>query len=227
MAQLPSTHCGNKPKDIPDIWECRYFVRDSKRPPGFEHKHLKKIFDKWDGPFNEKDLYFITDDKTVNVKLRKSSKAKPTIKVRVLQDKHDEFELWRTEIDQILPAPAKVWSKVLTRLNIKGNVDLLSNCSKSRQVKKELLTAQPNLLHMEIRKKRWRYFGPQGEMEVAEINIKSPRSRFWSVSFESKSENPGEVRAIRDKFPVVKNENWTLKNYVTKLSEIQLEKSLF
>ena len=209
----------NKEKDFIETWECRYFVRDSKPPHGFEHEQLKKIFDKWDGPCNEKDIYFITDDETVNVKLRKSSKRKPTIKVRVLRDKRDEFELWRTEIDQMLPVSAKVWSEVLTRLNIKGDVDLLSNCSKSHQVKKELLTAQPYLLHIEIRKSRWRYFEPQGEMEVTKITIGS--SRFYSVSFESKSKDPGQVRAIRDKFSLDKL--GTPKNYVRLLSQILLK----
>ena len=206
----------NKEKDFIETWECRYFVRDSKPPHGFEHEQLKKIFDKWDGPCDEKDIYFITDDDTVNVKLRKSSKPKPTIKVRVLRDKHEEFELWRTEINQMLPAPAKIWNKVLTRLNIKGDVDLLSNCSESHQVKKELLAAQPNLLHVEARKSRWRYFEPQGEMEVAKIVI-GP-SQFYSVSFESKSKNPGQVRSIRDKLPV--DMLGIPKNYVRLLSEI-------
>ena len=136
--------------------------------------------------------------------------------MRVRRDKRDEFELWRTEIDQMLPAPAKVWSKVLTRLNIEGDIDLLSNCSKSHQVQKALLAAQPGLLHGEVRKSRWRYFEPQGEVEVAKITV--GYSLFYSVSFESKSKDPGQVRAIRDKFSI--DRLGTPKNYVRLLSQI-------
>ena len=193
---------GNREKDFIENWECRYFVRDSEPPHGFEHEHLKEVFDKWEGPRDESDLYFITDDETVNVKIRISSKTKPTIKMRLLRDKHDEFELWRTEIDQMLPAPAKVWSKVLTRLNIEGDLDLLSNCLESHQVKKVLLTAQPNLLYGEAHKSRWRYFKLQWEIEVAKITIES--TLFYSVSFESKSKDPGQIRVVRDKLLVKK-----------------------
>ena len=211
--------CENKERNFIENWECRYFVCDSEPPHGFEHERLRDIFDQWEGPRDESDLYFITDEETVNLKLRKSSKTKPTIKMRVRRDKRDEFELWRTEIDQMLPAPSKVWSKVLTRLNIEGDIDLLSNCSRSHQVEKVLLIMQPGLLHGEVRKKRWRYFDPQGEIEVAKITFGS--SLFYSVSFESQSGDPGQVKALRDKWSVSKL--GIPKNYVRLLSQVLLK----
>ncbi len=195
MSHPPVNHCENK-KYIPDTWERRYFIKEL--PERFTHKELNKLFDKCCGPTKENDLYFITEDPTFNIKLRKPKERKPSIKLRILRDKREELELWHTEIDKKLPAPPEVWNKVLAKLKIKRDImELLSKCSEPFQVKQVLLTAQPNLLHREICKHRTRYIGPQGEVEVVEIPI--DRSSIYSVSFESKSADPDQVLAILDK----------------------------
>lgn len=194
MTHPPVKRCENKEKNIPDTWECRYFI--SELPQRFTHKELNRFFDKWYGPTTENDLYFITDDPKVNIKLRKLKELKTNIKFRIRRDKREEFELWHTEIDNKLPAPTEVWNKVLAKLKVKGDIELLSKCSEPFQVKQALLTAKPNLLHREIWKHRTRYIRPQGEVEVAEITIGT--SFFYSVSFESKSVDPDQVLAIRD-----------------------------
>ncbi len=194
MTHLPIKRCENKENDIPDTWECRYFI--SELPQRFKHPELNKLFDKWCGPTAENDLYFIIDDPKVNIKLRKLKERKPTIRVRILRSKHEEFELWHTEINNKLPAPTEVWSRVLTKLKVEGDINLLSRCSEPYQVKQALLTARPNLLHKETWKHRTRYIRPEGEVEVAEVTIGT--SFFYSVSFESKSPDPDEVLAIRD-----------------------------
>lgn len=227
MAQPSVNRREKKAKGIPDTWECRYFVHDSNPPHGFEHDHLRKekdIFDKWDGPHNENDVYFIAADTNVNVKLRKQEKTKPRIKLRVrLRHEPDGFELWRTEINDELSAPAEVWREVLARLKVKGNIERLSSCSEPDQVKKVLRTARPRLLRIETWKQRWRYFKPQGDMEVARVTIGS--SVYYSVSFESNAPDPSGIRAIRDKLRTdeLKDELGTPENYVELLSKMFLK----
>ncbi len=220
MAQPPVRRCENKAKGIPDIWECRYFVRDSKPPHGFEHDRLRKekgFFDKWDGPHDENDVYFVVADAKVNVKLRKPEKSEPSIKLRVRRrHEPDGFELWRTEIDHELPAPAEVWREVLATLEVKGEIEQLLSCSEPDQVIYELHKAEPTYSCIKTRKCRWRYSGPQGDVEVARVTIYS--FVFYSVSFESNAPDPGGIRAIRDKLRT--DELGTPKNYVRLLSQI-------
>jgi len=203
MACPPISHCEDKAKGIPDIWECRYFVCDSKPPNGFEHDRLmdrKEFFDRWDGPRDDTDVYFISDDTGMNVKLRKSGESEPTIKLRVLRDTCDEFQLWHTEFVEKLPAPATVWKEVLEQLNIKGNEKRLSSHSQPAQVEEALRAAKPELLCIKTHKQRWRYIGPLGEVEVARVTVfSSSLSSLYSISFESKSADTTGIRTIRDK----------------------------
>ncbi len=224
MAQPSVVLHGNRAKGIPDTWECRYFVRASKRPPGFEHDDLRKekrFFDRWDGPHKENDVYLITADLDVNVKLRKPKRLQPSIKVRVCRrHEPDGFELWHTEIDHELPAPAEVWKKVLATLNVQCNLINLSNCSQPNEIK-ALLVENLNLLCKETWKSRWRYSGPQGNVEVAKVIIDSITDPYYSVSFESNAPDPSGIRAIRNKPRT--DELWTPKNYVELLSEMFLK----
>lgn len=216
MTQPPVKRCENKEKDNPDTWECRYFISDL--PQRFKHEELNKFFDKWCGPLTENDLYFIIDDPKVSIKLRQLKELEPTIKVRKLLDKRKEFELWRTEINNKLPAPAEVWSKVLAKLKVEGDIKLLSKCSEPCQVKDALFTAQSNLFHKETWKNRTRYISSQGEVEVAEITIGT--SFFYSVSFESKSWDPDQILALRDELST--DGLGTPKSYTKLLSQISL-----
>lgn len=201
MAQSSVNRRGNKAQGIPDTWECRYFVDVSKLPHEFEHDRLrnkKRFFDRWDGPHDEDDVYFITADSDVNVKLRKPDKSEPSIKLRIRRrHEPDGFELWRTEIDHELPAPAEVWREVLAALKVvEGNTEELSSLSEPDQVTNELGKAEAILSCTKTRKCRRRYSGPQGDVEVAWVTACS--SDFYSVSFESRAPEPGGIRAIRN-----------------------------
>lgn len=203
MTESPFKNCENKDEGIPDIWECRYFVYDSKPPHVFEHDRLmdrKEFFDRWDGPRDDTDIYFISDNTGVNVKIRKSGESEPTIKLRVLRDTSDEFQLWHTEFVERLPAPATVWKEVLEQLHIEGNEKLLSNHSQPAQVEEALRAAKPELLCIKTQKHRWRYIGPLGEVEVARVTVfSSSLSSLYSIAFESKSADTTGIRTIRDK----------------------------
>ena len=143
-------------------------------------------------------MYFITEDPTFNIKLRKPNDRKPSVKLRILRNKCKEFELWHTEIDKNLPAPPEVWNKVLAKLKIKSDIiEVLSKCTKPSQVKQVLFTAQPSLLSIEIFKDRTRYIGSEGEVEVVTITI--DKSSTFSISFESKSVYPNQVLKIHTK----------------------------
>ncbi|MBL7187402.1 MAG: hypothetical protein ISS70_13860 [Phycisphaerae bacterium] len=213
MACRPISHHEYKAESIPDIWECRYFVSGSKeRPDGYEHDDLKdsgEFFHRWDGPRRDDDVYFISDEIFVNVKLRESKESEPTIKLRVCLDAYKGFQLWHTEFVERLPAPAEVWKQVLEQLKIKigdDNEKQLSTSSQASEVERILCRAVPKPLCKQAVKLRWRYIGPLGEVEVAEVAVASipPRSEdiasppLYSVSFESKSTDTTGIRKIRD-----------------------------
>jgi hypothetical protein len=214
MPTPPVEFSENKEMDFHDAWECRYFV--SELPQRFKHEELNEFFNESRGPIVENDLYFVTDDIDVDIKLRKLKKPKPTIKVKILLDRSNDFELWRTEIDDGLPVPGEVWTDVLSRLKVEADIELLSSCSEPHQVEEALLTARPNLLYRETWKHRMRYIRPQVEVEVAEVTI--GLSFFYSVSFESESPSSDRVRVIRDELSA--DDLGTPKNYMRLLSQI-------
>ncbi len=214
MTDSRVNHFEAKAKDILDKWECRYFV--SELPIRFTHNELKKVFDESDPPSIENDLYFfIADDKNMNIKLRKLTEPKPTIKVKMLRDNNGEFELWHTEIDDELPAPAEVWRKVLARLKVEDNIKRfikhLSRCEEPYQVEEILLNACSNIQRMEAWKLRRFYGTPAAKVEVVVVDIGS--HLFYSVSFESESPDSAQARAIRDKLSA--DELGTPKSYVS------------
>lgn len=221
MTQPAAKRCEDKAKDIPDIWECRYFVSASP-PPGFADDHLRKetsFFESWDGPRSENDVYFVGADPTVNVKLRKAGKSQPSIKLRV-RHKHepDGFELWHTEFVEKLPAPVEIWSKALAMLNAQCDIEKLSGCSEPNEIETLLARENQDLLCKETWKRRRRYSGPQGDVEVARVTIDSIIDSYYSVSFESRAPDPAGIRAIRDKLLTDDLGNPT--NYVELLTQI-------
>ena len=221
MAQRSVNRRGNGAEGIPDTWECRYFVDVSKLPHAFQHDCLRKekrFFDQWEGPHHENDVYLITADLDVNVKLRQPDASEPRIKLRICRRREpDGFELWRTEIDQELPAPADVWSEVLAALKVvEDNAQELSSLSEPDQVTHELRKAKAILSCAETQKDRWRYSGPQGDVEVARVT--APSSDLYSVSFESRAPDPAGIRAIRNELPT--DDLGPPTNYVQLLSRI-------
>jgi len=221
MAQRSVNRRRNGAKDIPDTWECRYFVDVSKLPHEFEHDRLRneeRLFDQWEGPRHENDVYLITADLDVNVKLRQPDASEPRIKLRICRrHEPDGFELWRTEIDLELPAPADVWSEVLAALKVvEDNAQELSSLSEPGQVTNELSKAEAILSCTEMQKDRWRYSGPQGDVEVARVT--APSLDYYSVSFESIDPDPAGIRAIRAALPT--DNLGPPTNYVQLLSRI-------
>ena len=221
MGQPSVNRRGNRAKGIPDTWECRYFVDVSKLPHEFEHDRLRKekrFFDQWEGPHHENDVYLVTADLDVNVKLRKPEELQPSVKLRVCcRHEPDGFELWRTEIDHGLPAPAEVWREVLAALKVvEDNAQELSSLSEPGQVTNELSKAEAILSCTEMQKDRWRYSGPQGDVEVARVT--APSLDYYSVSFESIDPDPAGIRAIRAALPT--DNLGPPTNYVQLLSRI-------
>lgn len=202
MTESPFKHCENKKEYVADIWECRYFVSVPQPPPGFDNDSLRKetkFFEKWDGPRDENDVYFVGADPTLNVKLRKPDDSRASIKLRVRHRREpDGFELWHTEFVETLPAPAEAWSKVLAMLNVQCDPNELSSCSEPNEIEALLAKGNRNLLCRETRKKRWRYSGPEGYVEVARVTIDSVEDPYQSVSFESSAPDPARIRAVRD-----------------------------
>jgi hypothetical protein len=222
MSEHPVRQSGDDEKNFPDTWECRYFVSSSLPPPGFEDDRLRKetrFFNKWDDPRNENDVYFVGADPAVNVKLRKAGKSRPSIKLRVC-DKHepDGFELWHTEFVEKLPAPVEAWSKVIAVLNVQSDIGTLSNCSESNEIETLLAGGNRNPLCIETWKCRWRYSGPQGDVEVAKVTIDSIIGSYYSVSFESRAPDPAGIRAIRDE--LLTDDLGNPKNYVELLMQL-------
>ncbi len=219
MAEPSVRQSEDKEKDIPDIWECRYFVSASRPPPGFEDDRLRKetrFFDKWDGPHDEIDVYFVGADPAVNVKLRKPDKSQPSIKLRVRHRHEDDgFELWHTEFVEKLPAPVEAWSKAIALLNVKCNLKELSSCSEPNEIETLLAKGNRNLLCKKTWKRRWRYSGPQGDVEVARVIIDSIIDSCYSVSFESNASDRARIRTMRDE--LLTDELRTPTNYVEML----------
>jgi hypothetical protein len=194
----------------PDIWECRYFF--THPPEAFEHDRMSRRFPSVSGPFDDDDVYLVADDAKKNIKLRRRTSR---IKLKRMIDCEDDgFELWRTELDCPLPAPAQAWTKLLSWLRVKSDARTFLACSTPEEAIEAMRGAVASFVCVMAFKHRLFYAAsPITRIEAGQVEISG--TRLSTVVFESTSLN--EARALRDQFAC---ELETPDNYVGLISSI-------
>lgn len=193
-----------------DLWECRYFVTNIPRV--FTHDQLSSRFPGVSGPFRDDDIYIISDDAAINIKLRRRPS---TIKIKVrLECLDDGFEHWRTELDSSLPASIETWNEILALLHIRADIKTFLACSDPDCVIGALRGATKKLVYVEALKQRSFYWASsEAKIEVAQVTIGA--LTLGSVVFESKV--LAQARALRDQFV---GEFDKPENYVSLISRV-------
>ena len=132
----------------------------------------------------------------------------------MLEREDDGFELWRTQLESVLPAPVRIWRQVLTWLDVDADPALLAGCSTPDEALAAMRGAAANLACVETSKRRTFYqASPAARIEVGRITIGA--AALSTVVFESRE--LAEARALRGQFA---GELAGPENYVGLISSI-------
>ncbi len=199
--------------DLNESWQCRYFV--PTLPSRLARKNAGTLFPNAKGPMDDIDVYFIRGGISANVKVRK---LRRTIKIKsLLRETDDWFELWRTDIDHLLPSPVEVWAHVFSTLRIEGDAQLLQDCADPDRVVEVLCGMHSKLTSVTMVKRRMSYASDSAHIEVVEVEIGS--TAFYSIAFESP--DLAQARVIRD--PSWADDLGKASNYVDLCSKVVSE----
>jgi hypothetical protein len=163
-------------RDGGEAWECRYFP--TTLPPRLGPERLEAALGPPAGPVLDTDVYLLHDDLRSNVKVRRRTS---TLKVKLLVDRTpDDFELWRTEVESALPAPAA--ARVVAELAGHAARDALGGADLDELV--ELLCGgREGVRCVTVTKRRRFYFTEAARLELAEVVVAG--RRLHSVAVES------------------------------------------
>jgi hypothetical protein len=158
-------------------WECRYFP--TTLPPRLGSERLEAALGPAVGPVLDTDVYLLHDDLRSNVKVRRRTS---TLKVKLLVDRTpDDFELWRTELESALPAPAAA-ARLVAELAGPTAPDALAGADVDELV--ELLCGGGEGVRcITVTKHRRFYFREAARLELAEVVVAG--RRLYSVAVES------------------------------------------
>jgi hypothetical protein len=161
-----------------EFWECRFVVREM--PHKFTAERLaERLRVPLTPPIEESDVYLLTDDTSVNVKLRRRTNA---LKVKLLGGRSgDGLERWRTDIDSQLPAPASVWQAALRAVNVVDDASALGACAHFDAAVGALTHLAPALALVRVEKRRTTFQVGEIKLEVATFSVEREQRRSFAV----------------------------------------------
>lgn len=182
-------------QNLRETWECRYFFHIL--PLNFPYDYIDGISFEKSGPFEEVDIYFLTSDDTVNIKIR----LKPNIikRKKLIEKTKDGSELWRTEIESTLPISEDEWQMILPGAHV-ITLRKLAGYSSFHNIS-DLVEESRSMIECVKTQKIRIFLSPKKELsdtrlEVTQINILGESAN--SICFESANYN--ELKELKDRF---------------------------
>jgi hypothetical protein len=125
------------------------------------------------------DIYLFTQGTRSNIKLRRE---KNSLKLKVLMDTKDEFELWSTEFEYVLPAPAIAWQRTAEALGLPP-LEWLATASVIDETLERISKEGTEIRILETRKERTFYSNGPATLEVSRVEL--PTSTIFTIQFEA------------------------------------------
>ena len=176
----------------PDTWECRYVAREL--PERFLHPAISSVlrtdYELLASELCETDDYLLARTAELNIKIRHRSNSLKLKSLRAIAP--DRLECWRTDFDQKLPAPSRMWRETLRLLECDSEpMDWLHvRCAEG--IVKSLRRYLPDRRIVRVDKLRALYGEAGVRIEVAQFAVGG--QHFGTLCVES--EDPARVREV-------------------------------